>query len=84
MGRACIESVRESLIDSGGVFQSSAKGGDLATCFAWKQVGLGFSNLASRLVEERLRVVHVASSWRSCVVEAEVRHVDVMGSIRPF
>jgi hypothetical protein len=38
---------------------------DLATCFTWKQVGLGFSNFASKLVEERWWVVHVASSRRS-------------------
>jgi hypothetical protein len=28
---------------------------DLEACFAWKQVGLGFSSLASRLVEARRR-----------------------------
>jgi hypothetical protein len=32
---------------------------DLAAFFAWKQVGLGFSNLASRLVEARRWVVHM-------------------------
>jgi hypothetical protein len=26
---------------------------DLATCFVWKQVGLGFSSLSSRLAEAR-------------------------------
>jgi hypothetical protein len=26
---------------------------DLAACFAWKQVGVGFPSLASRLVEEQ-------------------------------
>jgi hypothetical protein len=37
---------------------------DLAACFAWKQVWLGFLSLAWRLSETRLRVVHVAPSWR--------------------
>jgi hypothetical protein len=35
---------------------------DLAACFAWKQVRLGFPSLASRLAETRWRVVHVAPS----------------------
>jgi hypothetical protein len=35
---------------------------DLAACFTWKQVGIGFTSLALRLVETRLWVVHVASS----------------------
>jgi hypothetical protein len=50
----------------------------------WKQVRLGFSSLASRLVEARLRVVHMASSRRSCRVEAEDERVDVMGCVGPF
>jgi hypothetical protein len=37
---------------------------DLAAYFTWKQVGLGFSSLASRLVETRRWVVHVTSSRR--------------------
>jgi hypothetical protein len=37
---------------------------DLAACFVWKQVGLGFPSLASRLSEARRRVVHVAPSRR--------------------
>jgi hypothetical protein len=57
---------------------------DLAACFTWKPIGLGFSSLASRLVEAQLRVVHVASSWRSCGVKAEDRRVDVSGCIGPF
>jgi hypothetical protein len=39
---------------------------DLAACFTWKQVGLGFSNLASRLVEAQ----HRWCTWhhrRGCV-----------------
>jgi hypothetical protein len=35
---------------------------DLASCFAWKQVSLGFSSLASILAEARRRVVHMAPS----------------------
>jgi hypothetical protein len=38
---------------------------DLVACFAWKQVRLGFPNFASKLVEERRWVVHVASLQRS-------------------
>jgi hypothetical protein len=57
---------------------------DLAACFTLKQVGLGFPSLISRLVEARLRVVHVASSRRSCGVEAEDGQVDTMGNIGPF
>jgi hypothetical protein len=39
---------------------------DLAACFTWKQVGLRFFSLASKLAETRLRVVHVAPSRRLC------------------
>jgi hypothetical protein len=35
---------------------------DLAACFVWKQVALGFPSLASRLAEARRWVVHVAPS----------------------
>jgi hypothetical protein len=37
---------------------------DLVACFAWKQVGLEFPNLAWRLEEVRRWVVHVAPSRR--------------------
>ena len=57
---------------------------DLAACFAWKQVTLGFPSLASRLVEARLLVVLVASSWRSRGVEAEDGRVDATGCVGPF
>jgi hypothetical protein len=33
--------------------------------FITKLVGLGFPIFASKLIEKRWRVVHVASSWRS-------------------
>jgi hypothetical protein len=39
---------------------------DLAACFLWRQVWLGFPSLAWRLVETQRRVVHVAPSW-GCV-----------------
>jgi hypothetical protein len=35
---------------------------DIAVCFTWKQVGLGFFSLTSRLPETRRRVVHVSPS----------------------
>jgi hypothetical protein len=36
-----------------------------AACFVVKQVGLGFSSFASKLVKEWRWVVHIVSSWRS-------------------
>jgi hypothetical protein len=57
---------------------------DLAICFTWKQVGLEFPSLASRLVEARLQVVNVASSRRSSGVKAEDGWVDATGYIGPF
>jgi hypothetical protein len=56
---------------------------DLAACFAWKQVTLGFFSLTSRLAEARRRVVHVASSWMSCGVQVEDGRVDAMGCVEP-
>jgi hypothetical protein len=38
----------------------------LAAYFVVKKVRLGFSSFASKLAEERRRVVHMALSWRSC------------------
>jgi hypothetical protein len=52
---------------------------DLVACFAWKQVGLGFSNLASKLAEGRRWVVHVASSWMSHGSEAKDGLFDGVG-----
>jgi hypothetical protein len=43
-----------------------------------------FPSLALRLVQARLRVVHVAVSWRLCHDEVKDRQVDVMGCVRPF
>jgi hypothetical protein len=45
---------------------------------------IGFPSLASRLVEARLQVEQVASSWRLCGVEVEDRCVDTMGYVGPF
>jgi hypothetical protein len=57
---------------------------DLATCFVWKQVGIGFPSLTSTLVEARRRVVHVAPSQRLCHVQSKIGRVDATGCIRPF
>jgi hypothetical protein len=56
---------------------------DLAACFAWKQVGLGFFSLALRLVEARHRVVHVAPSRMSREDQVEDGWVDVTDDIGP-
>jgi hypothetical protein len=56
---------------------------DLATCFGWKQIGLGFPSLASRLAEARRRVVYVALSWRLRRDKVEDGRVDVTGCVRP-
>jgi hypothetical protein len=42
------------------------------------------SSFASKLVEERRRMVHIASSWRSLEDEAEDGRVDAMGCIGLF
>jgi hypothetical protein len=57
---------------------------DLAAWFAWKQVGLGFPSLASRLSEARRRVVHVAPSWRSREDQVEDGWVDATSCIGPY
>jgi hypothetical protein len=54
---------------------------DLAACFALKQVRLGFSSLASRLVEARWSVVHVAPSRRLRRGQVEEGRVDAMGCV---
>jgi hypothetical protein len=56
---------------------------DLAAYFAWKQVWLGFSSLASRLAEARRWVVHVAPSWRLCRSQVEDGRIDAMGCVEP-
>jgi hypothetical protein len=57
---------------------------DMAACFAWKQVTLGFFSLASRLVEARRWVVHVTSLWKLHRVKAEDEQVDATGCVGPF
>jgi hypothetical protein len=56
---------------------------NLAACFAWKQVTLGFPSLASRLTEVRWWVVHVASLRRSCVVQVKDGRIDATSCVRP-
>jgi hypothetical protein len=56
---------------------------DLAACFTWKQVTLGFPSLALRLVKARRRVVHVAPSRRLRQDQVENRWVNATGYVRP-
>jgi hypothetical protein len=60
---------------------------DLAACFMWKHVWLGFSSLASRLAEARWRVVHVAPLQRlrqSQVKYGWVNATGCVGSCYPY
>jgi hypothetical protein len=57
---------------------------DLAAFFGWKQVGVGFPNLVSRLVEVRRQVVHMTSSRRLHRVDAEDGWADPMDYGGPF
>jgi hypothetical protein len=57
---------------------------DLAACFTWKQVWLGFPSLALRLTEARRRVVHVTPSRRLRWSQVEDERVDATGCIGPF
>jgi hypothetical protein len=57
---------------------------DLATCFATKQVGLGFSSLPQNLAEKRRQAVHMASSRRSREDEVKDGRVNTTGCIRLF
>jgi hypothetical protein len=56
---------------------------DLAACFAWKQVWLGFPSLASRLTEARWWVMHVAPSRRMRQSQVEDGWVDATGCVGP-
>jgi hypothetical protein len=56
---------------------------DLAACFTWKQVMLGFTSLTSRLAEAQRWVMHVAPSWRFRQDQVEDRWVDATGCVRP-
>jgi hypothetical protein len=49
-----------------------------------KQVELGFLSFASKLVEERQQMVHMASFWRLYGDEVKDGRVDAMGYIRLF
>jgi hypothetical protein len=55
---------------------------DLAACFAWKQVELVFSSLASRPAEAQRRMVHVAPSRRLHQSQVEDGRADAMGCVR--
>jgi hypothetical protein len=57
---------------------------DLAACFAWKQVRLGFFSLTSRLTEARRRVVYMSPLWMSREDQVEDGRVDTTGCIGPF
>jgi hypothetical protein len=57
---------------------------DLAACFAWKQVWLGFPSLACRLAEARRLVVHVAPSRRLYQRQDEDGRVDATGCVEPY
>jgi hypothetical protein len=57
---------------------------DLAACFTWKHVTLGFPSLASRLAEARKRVVHVAPSRRLCQDQVECGRVDATGCVGSY
>jgi hypothetical protein len=48
-------------------------------CFFTKQVGLGFPSFASKLAKVQWRMVHVASSRRSCGSEAKDGRFDGVG-----
>jgi hypothetical protein len=50
-------------------------------CFTWKQVTLGFLSLASRLVEARQGVVHVAPSRMLRRDQVEDGRVDAMDCV---
>jgi hypothetical protein len=53
---------------------------DLAACFAWKQVTLGFLSLTLRPTEAQQRVVHMATSRRLHQDQVKNRWVDTMGA----
>jgi hypothetical protein len=57
---------------------------DLAVYFTWKQVWVGFSNLALRLTETRRWVVHVALSRRLRRSQIKDGRVDATGYIRLY
>jgi hypothetical protein len=56
---------------------------DLAACFAWKEVWLGFPSLAKRPAEARRHVVHVTPSWRLHRRQVEDGRVNATGCVGP-
>jgi hypothetical protein len=56
---------------------------DLAACFSWKQVMVGFPSLASRLVEAQQRVVHVAPSHRLRQNQVKNGWINAMDYVEP-
>jgi hypothetical protein len=56
---------------------------DLAACLTSKQVWLGFSSLACRLVQARRRMVHLTPSRRLHRRQVEAGRVDATGCVRP-
>jgi hypothetical protein len=56
---------------------------DLAACFTWKQVWLGFSSLALRLANARRWAMHVAPSQRLRWSQVKDGWVDATGYIGP-
>jgi hypothetical protein len=56
---------------------------DLVASFAWKKVRVGFPSLASRLMEARRWVVHVAPSRRLHRSQVKNGRVDATGCVRP-
>jgi hypothetical protein len=56
---------------------------DLAACFVWKQVWVGFFSLTSRLEEARWWVVHVTPSQRLRRSQVEDGRVNAMDCVGP-
>jgi hypothetical protein len=56
---------------------------DLTACFAWKQIWLEFSSLASRLVDVRRWVVYVAPLRRLRRGQVEYGRVDATDYVGP-
>jgi hypothetical protein len=56
---------------------------DLAACFTWKQVTLGFPNLTLRLTEAQWWVVHATPLRRLRRDQVEDRWVNAMDCVEP-
>jgi hypothetical protein len=55
---------------------------DLAACFAWNQVELGFSHSGLKIDGGATRMVHAASSWRLRRGQVKDGRVDAMDCAR--